>query len=116
MVNVSRSNMYIVKRRGSLCAESEREGTAKKEHSLEKCGRSVAESVAATKSVAHNCGSPQKWVEPAMACSASGAMLLTSPIWDQVCTAGEGLFSAAIFAVLAVCCAALAVSDPLSDS
>ena len=49
MVNVSRSNMYIVKRRGSLCAESEREGTAKKEHSLEKCGRSVAESVAATK-------------------------------------------------------------------
>ena len=49
--------MYIVKRRGSLCAESEREGTAKKEHSLEKCGRSVAESVAATKVWHTKCGS-----------------------------------------------------------
>ena len=40
-------------------------------------------------------GSPQKWVEPAMACRASGAMLLTNPIWDQLCTAGEGLFGVA---------------------
>ena len=36
-----------------------------------KCGRYVAE-------LWH--GSPQKWVDPAMACRASGAMLLTSPI------------------------------------
>ena len=57
MVNVSRSKVYIVKSKGSLCVESEREGTAKKEHSLEKCGRSVAESVAATKVWHTKCGS-----------------------------------------------------------
>ena len=56
MVNVSRSNIYIVKGKGFLCTESEREGNTKKELSLKKCGKSVAESVAATKVWHTKCG------------------------------------------------------------
>ena len=52
MVNVSRSIIRKRKREEMLITESEREGTAQKEHSLKKCGRKCGRSVAATKSVA----------------------------------------------------------------
>ena len=52
MVNVSRSIIRKRKREEMLITESEREGTAQKEHSLKKCGRSVV--------VPHRkCGMPQ---------------------------------------------------------
>jgi hypothetical protein len=49
VVNVSRSIIRKRKREEMLITESEREGTTEKELSPEKCGKSVAESVAATK-------------------------------------------------------------------
>ena len=44
-----------------LCTESEREGNTKKELSLKKCGKSVAESVAATKVWHTKCGRVAGW-------------------------------------------------------
>jgi hypothetical protein len=41
VVNVSRSIIRKRKREEMLITESEREGTAQKEHSLKKCGKSV---------------------------------------------------------------------------